>query len=457
MNTLKNGLYLTDEDFEQWQNDMAKFISSEDKCYGNPDIIIDDNDKDIRTKTITFVVTERCNLNCTYCYEKHKTGRRMTKEIGRQAVDFILNKELVNGYYDTNIHNSVILEFIGGEPLLEIELIDYIIEYFKFRSFELNHPWAENYMITFTTNGVLYNDKRVQDFIKRNEGKVSGAITIDGNKKLHDTCRLFPDGSGSYDIVKESINTWIKIQDKVRTKVTLCPDNIMYLNEAIKNVWNIGVLGVSSNCVFEEGWTKKDATVLYSEMKKLSDYLLEDENYTKFYCSLFDEKIGFKTTDTKNWCGGNGRMLAIAPDGKCFPCIRFMKYSLNNQKEQSIGDIWKGLESKKENKWLLKLCDIDMITQCQYEDNKKCLDCPISEGCSLCTAYNYDHFGNPNHKATFTCEMHKARVLANIYYWNKLYKLLNLNKTFKFNIPKEWALNIISEKEYNELIEIERS
>ena len=45
--------------------------------------------------------------------------------------------------------------------------------------------------------------------------------------------------------------------------------------------------------------------------------------------------------------------------------------------------------------------------------------------------------------------MHKAETLANVYYWNKLYKYLNINKTFKMYIPKEWALEIIDEDEYN--------
>ena len=147
-------------------------------------------------------------------------------------------------------------------------------------------------------------------------------------------------------------------------------------------------------------------------------------------------------------------MLAISPDGKCFPCIRFMKYSLNNQKEQCIGDIYNGLESKEENEWLNKLKQVTMSSQCHHEDNKKCLTCSIATGCSLCTGYNYDKFGDPNHKATYICETHQARVMANSYYWNKLYKKLGLNKKFKFNIDKKWALNIVNKLEYENLLNL---
>ena len=47
--------------------------------------------------------------------------------------------------------------------------------------------------------------------------------------------------------------------------------------------------------------------------------------------------------------------------------------------------------------------------------------------------------------------MHQARSLGNVYYWNKLYQKLNLNKALPMNIPKEWALNIINEYEFNYL------
>lgn len=439
MTILKNGLYKTCEDFPDMQEKFSDMIN-----------IYENNNKQDRCKNITFVITEKCNLNCSYCYQINKSKKTMTKKIAKQAVDFILNKELVNGYYDTNISNSIILDFIGGEPLLNIDIIDYIVEYFKFKTFEMNHPWAYNYHINITTNGTLFNNKNVQDFLNKNKGKVNVGITIDGNKELHDSCRKFPNGKGSYDIVEEAINTWLKYDNNPQTKITLCPSNIKYLSEAVKNVWNLGIIGTMTNCVFEEGWNIENAKILYNQMKILADYLLEDENYTKYMCSLFDEKIGHKEENDGNFCGGNGNMLAIGPDGKCYPCIRFMKYSLQCQDEICIGDIWNGINIK--NKWLLKLADITRTSQLQFDDNKKCLDCPISSGCGHCTGYNYDKYGDPNHRTTFICDMHKARVLANVYYWNKLYKKLKLNKVYNCNIDKQEAIKIINEKEYENLI-----
>lgn len=452
---LANNLYKSKEDFIEFQDQMGKILDSKDAVCGGDCKKCKSTNNNIRVKNITFIVTEDCNLNCTYCYEKHKTKRKMSKEVAKKAVDFIFDKNLINGYYDIDNDEAVVIEFIGGEPLLEIDLMDYIVDYFKVKAFSLSHPWATNYMINITSNGILFNSPKVKQFFDKNDGHVSIGITIDGDKELHDACRVFPDGSGSYDIVEKAVVNWSKIDVSAQTKITLCPDNVMHLNKALQNVWSLGINGAATNCVFEKGWTVDDAKILYEEMIKLSDYLIEDNKFEKYYCSLFEETIGTTEDDDQNWCGGNGQMLAIGVDGKCFPCIRFAKYSLVNREEQPIGDIWKGLDTRENNNWLDKLCSVTRTSQLCHEDNKKCLTCPISSGCSLCTAYNYDEFGDPNHKATYICDTHKARVLANVYHWNNLYKHLNLDKKFKCNVPKDWALEIISEGEYDRLLKLQ--
>ena len=58
----------------------------------------------------------------------------------------------------------MILDFIGGEPFLEIDLIDQICDYFKIKAFELNDEWYWNYRINVCTNGVNYNAEKIQNF-----------------------------------------------------------------------------------------------------------------------------------------------------------------------------------------------------------------------------------------------------------------------------------------------------
>lgn len=152
-------------------------------------------------KNITFIVTRDCNLRCTYCYEKHKENYSMSFEIAKKAVDFLFEEDEHQSIIINNKDaDCVILEFIGGEPLIEIKLIDKILDYFLDKAISLNHRWARKFMISMSSNGVLYFSKDVQDFLHKYEGKVSLNISIDGNKQLHDKCRLFPDGRPSYDI-----------------------------------------------------------------------------------------------------------------------------------------------------------------------------------------------------------------------------------------------------------------
>jgi uncharacterized protein len=346
-----NGIYLTEDDFRMWQDTFTHMMNNYERCTGCESCgeHMSCGTMDLRIKSITFVVTEQCNLRCKYCYEPHKSSKRMTKQIAKDAVDFILDEKRLNGYYNFDDAKGVILEFIGGEPLLEIDLINYILEYFKFRAFELNHPWATNYVINITTNGILLKTQKVQEFIRRNLDHLAIAVTIDGHKDLHDSCRIFPDGRGSYDIVRESVKNWLKFDNSPQTKMTLAPGNINYMSQSMQHIWSIGIPVIFSNCVFEEGWNTEHAKKLYSGLKEIADYLLNNRLYGKYFTSFFNERIGHKTGAKGNWCGGDGQMLSIGVDGRCFPCTRFMQFSLFHSKEQSIGDIYKGIDNKDEN------------------------------------------------------------------------------------------------------------
>ncbi len=110
---------------------------------------------------ITFCVTEDCNLRCKYCYLAHKNNlRKMDFETAKRAVNYVLSAQ--------NIYNqpSVVWNFIGGEPLLEIDLIDKISDYIKEQMYLTNHPWVDNFMFSIGTNGILYNEDKVQKYIK---------------------------------------------------------------------------------------------------------------------------------------------------------------------------------------------------------------------------------------------------------------------------------------------------
>lgn len=418
-----------------------------------PEVVgVSDRGKLIGAKEITFQLTDDCNLNCTYCYQINKGKRRMPFEVAKKVIDDLLADK--SEYFNRDIAPAIILSFIGGEPFLEIDLIDQIVDYFKMRTFELMHPWAEKYMISFATNGTLYFKPSVQKFLHKNKNRLSISVTIDGNKELHDKCRVFPDGSGSYDLAYAAAQDWMSKGGRMGSKITICPENLPYLNEAIDHFISTGYNQIFANTVFEEGWTPKHATQFYWQLKALADRLLERGLYKSVYISLFDEN-GFQPMNpdnNRNWCGGTGAMLAVDPAGFYYPCIRYMESSLgDSQPPLRIGHINTGIACTEADKDTVRC--LDCITR-RSQSTDECFDCPIAQGCAWCSAYNYQVHGTPNKRATFICEMHKARSLANAYYWNKVYRLEGTGKRLIVHCPEEWANQLIGEKEYDMLINL---
>ena len=80
-------------------------------------------------RELTFQVTDACNLACTYCYQTHKHHNIMSFEIAKKVVDCLFDDNYkINNYYDSSKLTGISLDFIGGEPLLETELIDKICD-----------------------------------------------------------------------------------------------------------------------------------------------------------------------------------------------------------------------------------------------------------------------------------------------------------------------------------------
>jgi uncharacterized protein len=175
-------------------------------------------------KSITFIVTKDCQLACKYCYLVGKNNEeRMLFQVAKQAIDYVLgHREMFN-------EQSVIFDFIGGEPFLEIELIDKICDYVKQQMYLLNHPWFDSYRFNFSTNGIMYDDVRVQNYIKKNHNHLSIGITIDGTQHKHDMNRIYKDGRGSYKDVVKNIPLWLEQFPNSGTKVTVGSEDLPYI------------------------------------------------------------------------------------------------------------------------------------------------------------------------------------------------------------------------------------
>ena len=409
------------------------------------------------TKTVTFQVTEDCNLACTYCYQIHKTKKRMSFDTAKKAVVMLLSATPENNsYINPVLSPGIVIDFIGGEPFLETDLIINIINYFEKEARRLQHPWAQLHCFSICSNGVLYFEENVQKLLLSTPHHMSFSITIDGNKELHDSCRIFPDGRPSYDIAVAAAKDWMSKGYVLGSKITIAPANVSFVYDAITHMISLGYTEINANCVYEEGWNLPHASVLYYEMKRISDYLLDNNLETEIYISLYEDDMfhPMDENDNNNWCGGDGNMLCIDPDGNYSPCLRYLPSSLgDDQPPIYIGNVDRGLVTTDEEKHTVKC--MNCITR-RSQSTDECFNCPIAQGCSWCSAYNYQCFGTVDKRATFICDMHKARALANVYFWNKFYKKHNDSERFINYCPDEWALTIISESELSMLKELEK-
>ena len=383
-------------------------------------------------QSITFIVTKDCQLACKYCYLVGKNSKeRMSLDVAKKAIDYVLQ--------DTNIQfaEAVVWEFIGGEPFLEIELIDKICDYIKTELFKCNHKWFNNYRFSFSTNGLNYASEKVQRFITKNHSHLSIGITIDGTKVKHDINRLYKNNTtkGTYDDVVRNIPLWQQQFPGSATKVTISSADIPYICESVIHLYNLGIHQVNINCVFEDVWGNGDDKIFEKQLLELADVIIDNDLFREYSCSFFQENIGkpMSPTHNQNWCGA-GKMIAIDASGNIYPCNRFTQFSLRDKKTRVVGNINDGIDQNKLRPFLT-------LNRCM-QSKQECIDCEVASGCAWCQGENYDAADTSTiyQRATAICKMHKARVRANNYYWNKLYRKLELQgedkpieKTFDTN------------------------
>ena len=382
------------------------------------------------SKNITFIVTKDCQLACKYCYLVGKnTKERMSFDVAKQAIDYILDHE------DEMREESVVWDFIGGEPFLEIDLIDQICDYLKTEMFRRGHHWFNSYRFSFSTNGINYHTEKVQRFIKKNLSHLSIGITIDGTEMKHDLNRIYKtpemergimpkpeEEKGSYKDVVRNIPLWLEQFPDAGTKVTISSADIPYIKESVLHLYSLGIHEVNINCVFEDVWQEGDDLKFEEQLMQLADAIIDGGYYQDYACSFFSEQIGKPldpVLENQNWCGA-GRMLSVDAAGNFYPCTRFAAYSLRSKKPIIIGNVRDGIDQNK----LRPFLTLDRLTQ----SPQKCLDCEVASGCAWCQGENYDAAETSTiyQRATAICLMHKARVRANNYYWNKLFRKLEL-------------------------------
>lgn len=404
-------------------------------------------------RNITMQVTGGCNLRCSYCYEHHKSTDRMSLETGHAIVDYILDLyESGKSDFVNRSTRAVVLDFIGGEPLLEAELIEKICDYWFAECYRREIPLAPFTRISFATNGKLWFSSSAQHLFEKYHELMSVTVSIDGVQELHDLYRVDESGVGSFS------DAWKAFQDGkkygwLNSKMTFVPGSFRYISGSLIMMLKEGCTEIACNYAYEPEYTPEDGRALYEQLKKVSDYIIG--HCLDVTITILDSLLGGPEKDDKNYCGGTGAMLSFAPDGSAYPCIRYAPISIGAEKAGRVclGNIHDGLYKTAQQQRVKK--DLDSITRTS-QSPQKCLDCPVSAGCGWCSGWNYELYGTANRRATSICWAHKARVLASSYYFNRRYLSIGDCLPVCDRLSDDDALRILPMADLSELRNIER-
>lgn len=142
---------------------------------------------------ITVVMNLDCNYACIYCYEGQMKGKiYMSDETAEQLIGFIKEKF-------TNNKKFINIDFYGGEPLLSAGLIKKISA--EMKSFTASR--GASYTFTIITNSSLFKRRLAEELVEL--GLQNIKTTIDGPSEIHNSCRPFKTGGGSFEAIIRNI------------------------------------------------------------------------------------------------------------------------------------------------------------------------------------------------------------------------------------------------------------
>lgn len=346
-------------------------------------------------KSMCLNISHDCNLRCEYCFAAQGDfghGRKlMPFEVGKAAIDFLIK-------HSANRHNLE-LDFFGGEPLMNLDVVKKVVEYA--RSIEKEHN--KNFRFTMTTNGILLDDDSI-DFINREMSNV--VLSLDGRKEVNDRLRPTVNKKGSYDIIVPKYQKLVAERgDKeyyVRgtfTKYNLdFTDDVMHLNEL--GFDQISVEPVVTDPELPYALTESDFPAIAEEYEKLSKILIErKKNGTSFnfFHFMIDLDQGPCAIKRLRGCSCGNEYVAVTPEGDIYPCHQFV--GMDEWKMGSVLDDSIDYKMKK------------MFSKANIYSKEECSDCWAKFYCSGgCNANNMQYNNTIFKPHKLSCALEQKRL-----------------------------------------------
>lgn len=349
--------------------------------------------KDI--KSLCLHVAHDCNMRCRYCFASQGdfAGSRilMREEVAFRAVDFLLEK--------SGSHKVLEIDFFGGEPLMNFEVVKAAVDYGNFKAKEA----GKRLRYTITTNGLLLNDEII-DFI--NENMYNVVFSLDGRPEVNDRMRAFAGGKGTYREVVDKVGRAVeKRKDKMYfVRGTFTRYNLDFSEDAI-HLADLGFKSISVEPVVEKedrhfSIREEDLETIKKEYDKLFNEYVErigTPGEFEFYHFKVSLDQGPCVAKRLAGCSAGNQYLAVIPEGAIYPCHQFV-----GDKSFVMGNVFDGQVNRETS---------EQFKEAHVYNKRECTQCWARFYCSGgCHANSHKLLGHINANYKIGCEIEKKRL-----------------------------------------------
>ncbi|BED91976.1 MAG: thioether cross-link-forming SCIFF peptide maturase [Candidatus Improbicoccus pseudotrichonymphae] len=378
------------EEFEIIIKEIRKLISENKLFSGN--INVGGFDTTSKLKSMCLNISHSCNLSCKYCFAQQGTfgGKNclMSLDIAKKSVDFLFKS---NSYGE-----NVEIDFFGGEPLMNFDVLKKVVFYAKNKAKMLN----KKIKFTITTNGVLLNNEIIE-FINKHIDNV--VLSLDGRKKVHDFMR-----GSSFDLIVPKFKKLVDMRDGKNYYIrgTFTRKNLDFLRDILE-IYKLGFKRMSlepvvlpSNIMYSIN--EDDLEKIIKEYESVSQKIIEIKEKDDFVFFHFELNIDKSPCFLKRikGCGCGVEYVAVTPSGDVYPCHQFV--GIDKFKIENINNTQE-LEKKIKKMYNFRRYRILTVTEC--------ISCWAKYFCSGgCPANNWNFNKDLDLSYKISCKLIKKRL-----------------------------------------------
>lgn len=272
-----------------------------------------------------LILTEGCNLACTYCFEKPMRGvRKMRPAVARAAVDLLIEY--------SGDETSLDVTHFGGEPLLNFATLAAATEYGEERAAAAGKTIDFN----ITTNGLLL-DQRTADYLAGH--RIKALLSIDGTAESHDRHRVDGEGRGTFDRAVAALKLLKTRQPWIGAKMTVMPANAVRLVDDVRALYDIGVNQFVIGPATGVPWSDDAADTWGGQLRRLVDWYRSSPRDDLRIADLDGDG---ETPSAYFGCQAGRDSISVSANGKISSCSKIL--ALDSKKLiAQLGDVRFGL------------------------------------------------------------------------------------------------------------------